>query len=242
MPTPAAATDQRHHQREPGIQPVSGCWLIKIRYHESTHPQPSSAGSTHHGAVGFHTAESRQGVLGIDRHNHLAAGLVPVLPARHRLLVLPGRGTHHSMASSPSTPQTEGISVLEDAPLNISTAECWLRLYQLSKIKLCLLCRFWRGGGSCEGGQPLPGCPMKYGASVLCLGLLQKVMLRPETSPSCSRITLLCPSCGMPQALCTVRKLGLEGSAGAVAGHGSWHHAKFGRQMSPNWPHFTFLP
>lgn len=33
-----------------------------------------------------------------------------------------------------------------------------------------------------------------------------------------------------------------EGSAGAVAEHGSCHYARFGSQMSPNWPHFTFLP
>lgn len=51
----------------------------------------SSLSLTHHSAVGLHTAEGGQRVLAIDCHHHLAAGLVPVLPARHRLLVLSGR-------------------------------------------------------------------------------------------------------------------------------------------------------
>lgn len=62
-------------------------------------------------------------------------------------------------------------------------------------------------------------------------------MLRPETSPSCSRATQLCTSSYM---LCRVRKLSLEGSIGTVAR--SHHHAKLWRQMRPNWSCFTFLP
>lgn len=101
VPALLVATGQTGHQRAAGTQLAPGSANSGVPW--QCHPHP-----THHSAIGLHAAESGQGVLGIDCHHHLAAGLVPVLPAQHRLLVLPGRGTHHSTAGAQAPPKQRG--------------------------------------------------------------------------------------------------------------------------------------
>lgn len=154
MPALLVATGQTGQQRAPGTQLAPGSANSGGPW--QCHPHP-----THHGAIGLHAAQSGQGVLGIDCHHHLAAGLVPVLPAQHRLLVLPGRGTHHGTAGAQAPPK-QGMSEPEDAPLQTSFGLVNSGWHQLNKNKLCLLCRLLRGDGSCKGGQLLL-CPMQHG-------------------------------------------------------------------------------